>query len=128
MNYLNILMLRVMICSKYLLIKSANHMAKPVHQGVNSKMEQLSLGISQQITTNLGLAFVQEREGASGVCFANQHEDLQDAYKQSFTPIDVLDNIYAVLYSPSYQERYKEFLKIDFPRVSCPPKSGTKNK
>ncbi len=35
-------------------------------------------------------------------------------------PIDILDYIYAVLHSPSYRERYKEFLKIDFPRVPYP--------
>lgn len=37
-----------------------------------------------------------------------------------FTPLDVLDYIYAVLHSPSYKEKYKEFLKIDFPRVPYP--------
>ena len=34
-----------------------------------------------------------------------------------FTPTDLLDYIYAVLHSPSYREKYKEFLKIDFPRI-----------
>ena len=38
----------------------------------------------------------------------------------SFAPIDLLDYIYAVLHSPSYRETYKEFLKIDFPRVPYP--------
>ncbi|MFA6534176.1 MAG: type ISP restriction/modification enzyme [Patescibacteria group bacterium] len=36
------------------------------------------------------------------------------------TPENILDYIYAVLYSPSYREKYKEFLKIDFPRVPYP--------
>ena len=35
-------------------------------------------------------------------------------------PQDLLDYIYAVLHSPSYRERYKEFLKIDFPRIPYP--------
>jgi predicted helicase len=35
-------------------------------------------------------------------------------------PEDIFDYIYAVLYSPSYREKYKEFLKIDFPRVPYP--------
>jgi very-short-patch-repair endonuclease len=35
-------------------------------------------------------------------------------------PIDLLDYIYAVLHSPSYRDRYKEFLKIDFPRIPYP--------
>jgi predicted helicase len=35
-------------------------------------------------------------------------------------PLNILDYIYAVLHSPSYREKYKEFLKIDFPRVPYP--------
>jgi predicted helicase len=35
-------------------------------------------------------------------------------------PEDVFDYTYAVLHSPSYREKYKEFLKIDFPRVPYP--------
>lgn len=35
-------------------------------------------------------------------------------------PEDVLDYVYATLYSPSYREKYKEFLKNDFPRVPVP--------
>jgi len=38
----------------------------------------------------------------------------------TFAPIDILDYIYAVLHSPNYREKYKEFLKIDFPRVPYP--------
>ena len=38
------------------------------------------------------------------------------------TPEDILDYIYAILHSPSYREKYKEFLKIDFPRVPTPTK------
>lgn len=36
------------------------------------------------------------------------------------TPEDIFDYIYAVLHSPSYREKYREFLKIDFPRVPYP--------
>lgn len=35
-------------------------------------------------------------------------------------PENILDYIYAVLHSPGYREKYKEFLKIDFPRVPYP--------
>ncbi|MDA7984241.1 MAG: N-6 DNA methylase [Alphaproteobacteria bacterium] len=40
--------------------------------------------------------------------------------RSKFAPIDVLDYIYAVLYSPNYREKYQEFLKISFPRVPYP--------
>jgi len=33
---------------------------------------------------------------------------------------DILDYIYAVLHSSTYRQKYKEFLKIDFPRVPYP--------
>jgi type I restriction-modification system DNA methylase subunit len=36
------------------------------------------------------------------------------------TPEEILDYIYAVLHSPTYREKYKEFLKIDFPRIPYP--------
>ena len=36
------------------------------------------------------------------------------------TPEDIFDYIYAVLHSPNYRKKYKEFLKIDFPRVQYP--------
>jgi len=41
------------------------------------------------------------------------------------TPEDIFDYIYAVLHSPSYREKYKEFLKIDFPRVPYPKDQKT---
>ncbi|MDR0704367.1 MAG: hypothetical protein LBF88_05195, partial [Planctomycetaceae bacterium] len=36
----------------------------------------------------------------------------------------IFDYIYAVLHSPLYRERYKEFLKIDFPRIPYPVHAG----
>ncbi len=36
------------------------------------------------------------------------------------SPDNIFDYIYAVLHSPSYRKHYKEFLKIDFPRIPYP--------
>jgi predicted helicase len=41
------------------------------------------------------------------------------------TPEDIFNYIYAVLHSPSYREKYKEFLKIDFPRIPYPTSAET---
>ena len=35
-------------------------------------------------------------------------------------PEEVFDYIYGVLHSPAYRTKYKEFLKIDFPRIPYP--------
>lgn len=51
-----------------------------------------------------------------GLQFAQEKEQTE----KTFAPIDILDYIYAVLHSPDYIEKYKEFLKIDFPRVPYP--------
>jgi predicted helicase len=40
-------------------------------------------------------------------------------------PEDIFDYIYAVLHSTKYREKYKEFLKIDFPRVPYPKELKT---
>jgi len=64
----------------------------------------LNKEIVKQISENLGLTFTNEKESD----------------ENSFAPIDILDYIYAVLHSPTYREKYKEFLKIDFPRVPYP--------
>lgn len=47
-------------------------------------------------------------------------QKFNDAVGKETTPEDILAYIYAVLHSPSYRERYKEFLKVDFPRVPLP--------
>ena len=64
----------------------------------------LDKNIVQTIAAGLGLRFTHEVE----------------ADPNAFAPIDLLDYIYAVLHAPAYRARYKEFLKIDFPRVPYP--------
>ena len=46
--------------------------------------------------------------------------DPTSEYNGVLYPQDLFDYIYAVLHSSSYRERYKEFLKIDFPRIPYP--------
>jgi len=44
---------------------------------------------------------------------------------EAFGEVDILDFIYAVLHSPTYREKYQEFLKIDFPKVPYPKDKET---
>lgn len=50
----------------------------------------------------------------------NMQVDPINEYDGVLYPQDLFDYIYAVLHSPKYRERYKEFLKIDFPRIPYP--------
>ncbi|WQW82136.1 N-6 DNA methylase [Helicobacter pylori] len=42
---------------------------------------------------------------------------IDNHYGHSFEPLEVLGYIYALLYSPHYRKRYKEFLKADYPKI-----------
>ncbi|GHV22355.1 DNA methyltransferase [Planctomycetales bacterium] len=64
----------------------------------------LNPAIVANIAAKIGRNFVAEKDG----------------YKNHFAPADIFDYLYAVLHSPSYREKYAEFLKIDFPRVPYP--------
>lgn len=76
---------------------------------INRRTPNLNTEIIIEISNKLGLTFTKEKETT----------------KNTFAPIDILDYIYAVLHSPKYREKYKEFLKIDFPRVPYPKDKNT---
>ncbi|MEI2693873.1 MAG: type ISP restriction/modification enzyme [Saprospiraceae bacterium] len=44
---------------------------------------------------------------------------------KSFSSLDVLDYVYAIMYSPSYRKVFNQFLKDDFPRVPYPKDQDT---
>jgi hypothetical protein len=51
------------------------------------------------------------------------HEAATHPDKGEPDEVDIFDYIYGVLHSPEYRETFKEFLKIDFPRVPYPATS-----
>jgi predicted helicase len=78
---------------------------------LQGRTPNLNPEIVKQIAEKLGLTFVPEK---------NKDTELVEV-----APIDILDYIYAVLHSPTYREKNKEFLKIDFPRVPYPKDKDT---
>ncbi|WP_158614725.1 type ISP restriction/modification enzyme [Flavobacterium sp. RSP49] len=88
------------------------------------RIPNLNVEIINQIAKQLGLTFVAEKEPEGNVCMANNPE-VRPEYRETFAPIDILDYIYAVLHSPTYREKYKEFLKIDFPKIPYPKDTKT---
>ena len=79
------------------------------------RIPNLNMEMVEKIAKDLGLHFSPERPD-----YSKQTEETNQFY-----PEDILDYIYAVLHSPSYREKYKEFLKIDFPRVPYPKDAKT---
>ncbi|MBK8828072.1 MAG: N-6 DNA methylase [Saprospiraceae bacterium] len=82
---------------------------------------QLTIDQTAERTPNLNPEIVKQIAEKLGSTFTNEKEKTED----TFAPIDILDYIYAVLHSPTYREKYKEFLKIDFPRVPYPKDKDT---
>jgi len=70
---------------------------------------------------NLNPEIVQKFADKLKLTFTNEKEKNEN----TFAPIDILDYLYAVLHSPTYREKYKEFLKIDFPKVPYPKDTKT---
>lgn len=91
----------------YLYLDSSNDAKSLMQFPVNWKHDgervpNLSQESIEKISKQLGLPFKWNYENDS---------------TKGFLPEDIFDYIYAILHSPTYRERYKEFLKIDFPRV-----------
>jgi predicted helicase len=82
---------------------------------------QQTIGQSTERTPNLNTEIVKQIAEKLGLTFTNEKETT----KNTFAPIDILDYIYAVLHSPTYREKYKEFLKIDFPKIPYPKNKDT---
>ncbi|KKR69939.1 MAG: Adenine specific DNA methyltransferase, partial [Candidatus Nomurabacteria bacterium GW2011_GWB1_40_7] len=72
------------------------------------RISNISISIARSIAEEVGRAWYPVAE------YPTKQGDVR------LTPEDIFDYIYAVLHSPSYREKYKEFLKIDFPRVPYP--------
>ncbi len=83
--------------------------------------ETNDLFVTTERTPNFNQAIIDKIADCLALKFTNEKEET----KGTFAPIDVLDYIYAALHSPTYREKYKEFLKIDFPRVPYPKDLST---
>jgi predicted helicase len=83
--------------------------------------EQQTIGQTAERKPNLNEEIIKKIAKKLNLKFTNEKEKTAD----TFAPIDILDYIYAVLHSPNYREKYKELLKIDFPRVPYPKDKDT---
>lgn len=85
-------------------------------------LEETKTILELQTEENLINSFKNSIENINKIISEN-HKKLKSLEKQqtvkdlSPSPEEVLGYIYAVLHSPTYREKYAEFLKFDFPRI-----------
>lgn len=84
-----------------LCLKEANYIF-PLYIYPDTDSQQASLFASNQIEANLSQKFV---------------DAILEKLGYTPTPEAIFYYIYAIFHSPTYRQRYAEFLKIDFPRV-----------
>jgi len=104
--------------------------------GKNGRRPNLNPEFVRDMEAHLGMTFVTDGKGHLGRTAAvpaavpgasRPRQGRQDACHTAgedagdtaptFGPEDVFNYTYAVFHSPTYRERYAEFLKIDFPRL-----------
>ena len=73
-------------------------------------------------TPNLNFEVVKKFEQILKMSF-----DPEESAANRFSPIDLLNYVYGVLYSPKYREKYSELLKIDYPRIPYPKNAAMFN-
>ena len=83
---------------------SEQEIAQGLYQA-GERQPNLAPEFTKDLEQQLDLRFVSEGKG-----------DL----RETFGPEDVLHYIYATFHSPTYRERYDQFLRSDFPRVPMP--------
>ena len=85
--------------------------------------QQLQLGETPERVPNFNMEIVNRIKEDLNFAFVEDDYlvvDLAAGVNGALYPKSIMAYIYAILHSPAYREKYKEFLKIDFPRVPYP--------
>lgn len=85
---------------------------------INSESTQLLLEGQSKRIPNLDLDLVKQLLSNIGQYeWINDHMDKISGDTIHISPLDILDYIYAIVYTPSYRQRYENLLKKDFPYI-----------
>ena len=76
-----------------------------------------TLGMSTDAALPTSLGMFTEFHGVFNADLAEATVEVSAAPENTVTPEDIFHYAYAIFHSPTYRERYAEFLKIDFPRL-----------
>jgi predicted helicase len=106
----------ILFCTRGLtefnLYRRGGHNLFPLYLIPETTNAQGELGGFSNQRPNLASSFLKALSDALGIPQRGEH-----ALPQGLTPESIFSYVYAVFHSPSYRNRYSEFLKIDFPRL-----------
>lgn len=103
-----------MTLDQYLLnisISYKNDIAKELYEG---KIDDLTEEMTNQIAHKTGLMFILEKDVEGNICMANNKE-VRPEFRQTFSPIDILDYFYGILHSSNFSSAQNKFSKANFP-------------
>ena len=92
----------------------ANNSVFPLY--LYSENNEIFIDKISQKNNNLDEQIISKVSKLLGLTFVDNDTENSD----TFNPIQFFDYIYAILHSPSYREKYQDYLKMDFPRVPFP--------
>jgi predicted helicase len=66
---------------------------------------------------NLDDDVISEWGSSLGLKFTSDHQNSNEGDQNTFSPLDILDFCYGILYSEHFRSKFEEFLEMDFPRI-----------
>jgi len=103
-----------MTLDQYLSSISATYQDGIATELYNGNIPNLTEETINQIAHKTSLNFILEKDPDGNVCMINNKE-LRPEFRQTFTPIDILDYAYAILHSSNFRSADHKILKTNFP-------------
>lgn len=120
-DYADVFVFSSLIQHHSLSIKEVNTIAPLYIYPAQSAQQDIPLGSREKRTPNINTTIVNKIAETIDQKYTEEKTPTVD----TFSPIDVLDYVYAVLFSPNYRHKYSELLKEDFPKVCYPTNKNT---
>ena len=84
-----------------------------------------SVSLQTKESTYVFPLYIYKDEGTRAPNLKDEIVEELEKITEKVMPEEIFDYIYAILHSPDYRKKYKEFLKIDFPRIPYPKDKDT---
>ena len=103
-----------MTIDQYLSTISTTYKDRIATELYDGEIPDLTEETINQIANKTGLIIILEKNSESNLCMEND-KDIRPEFRQTFTPVDILDYTYAILHSSNYRSADKKNLHLNFP-------------